>query len=213
MWHETWTYEEVIIPANGKAIPEESLGFMHMCEDQHGQKHRLWMYVAHLQELGDYDALIEVAKRGDGLARGRALLALANIAPENAEFLRILYAWFTAETYADTIGVSESICADSHNFKITKLLATSAYNQLRYPTGSPLTTPSPENTPAESLTDKQANELAKDSADQPAKKLTIPKPKNSTSDKPKNSKIPLPKRKQSLRKPVIKTPDKLKTAK
>lgn len=136
-WYDDWTYEEVILPAGRNRTHswgESSLGYMHLYVDPVTQiKHRLWMYTGKLAIQNDVEKLLDVAERGDGLARGRALVALADIAPDNAGYLHILYAWVAAQDYSDTIEVSKSVLYSKDDFKVAKRLAHLAVNKLTAP--------------------------------------------------------------------------------
>ena len=137
-WYKKWTWEEVFIEAISYGrTRRESIGHMHMYVDEFsGDKYRLWMYVGVLAARGDIERLLDIAKRGDGLSRGRAFTVLIFLAPSNLEFRRILHGWINAEEHGDTIDVSEMLLW-GQQYETAKMFATIAHNMMLSPLYAP----------------------------------------------------------------------------
>lgn len=210
-WYDDWTYEEVVLPYDRKTSQaSKSLGYMHLYVDPYsGFKHRLWMYVGKLAIAEDIEKLLDVARRGDGIARGRAMTVLAHLVPDNHDFLRIMHAWYTAKDYGDTIDVSDVVIYDDFNFGMAKRFAKSAYNIVYYP--KPVSDVSSEVVEvAQESTGKKRKSVKKPSRKSSPKDALAQMPKASNSKKrgkrpeiklpkpshPKKLKLPKPKAKK-----------------
>lgn len=208
-WYEDWVWEEVFIPEETyyegkrrKYRPAESLGYMHTYTDIFGVKHRLWMYVGVLLVNNDVEKLLDVARRGDALARGRALCALADVGKEETGFLRILNVWLNAGEYGDTIDVSDMVLWDEKSFQVVKQFAGIALNIL-YPRPLVSEEISENEVPAGKPNKPKEKPDAKPMLKKPKKPSSpaIPKPLASTESKIKPApKLPVPSKKKPQKK-------------
>lgn len=132
-WYDEWVYDDVTLAQQfmdrGYTAPAINIGQMHIYNDPDTfQSYRLWMYVGLLFREGNVTRLLDVARRGDPLARGKALVALAHLAPENQDYLDIVTAWANADDYSCTVDVSDSVLYADGDFATVKSFALISMN-------------------------------------------------------------------------------------
>lgn len=128
-WYDRWKYEQIVLPSQNERIiglgvrsyPEYHLGWMHTYADPATNiDYRLWMYVALLDLREDIPKLIDVAERGDAIARSRAITSLNMLAPREHRVVKILSAWYYAKDYTDTIDVSKTVLYRDSDFRFVQ---------------------------------------------------------------------------------------------